>query len=210
VASRASAIVTAMQRDAHASVSRGPRSSRVVPEAAAGTEAATGGAREAPLPANPGRVRARHHARRVGHGMRKPHNWLQLVKFSLVGASGYVINLAVYVSLLKGADVHYRGAAVLAFCVAVTNNFLWNRHWTFKATQDHAGFQAARFLVVSLLALAFNLIVLELLVSVGGVAKIPAQAIAILAATPLNFVGNKLWSFNSRAPARNRDAATEG
>jgi dolichol-phosphate mannosyltransferase len=199
-----------MQRDAHASVSRGPRSSSVASEAVPGAKAATDGAREAPLPASPARGRARHHARRVGHGMRKPHNWVQLVKFSLVGASGYVINLAVYSSLLKGADVHYRAAAVLAFCVAVTNNFLWNRHWTFKATRDHAGFQAARFLVVSLLALVFNLIVLELLVSVGGVAKIPAQAIAILAATPLNFVGNKLWSFDTQAPTRNRYAATDG
>lgn len=128
---------------------------------------------------------------------------MQLVKFSVVGASGYVINLAVYSALLKGADVHYRTAAVLAFCVAVTNNFLWNRHWTFKATHGHAGFQAARFLVVSLFALAFNLAVLELLVTVADVSKIPAQAVAVLAATPLNFVGNKLWSFGrSVAPSR--------
>lgn len=135
--------------------------------------------------------------------MMRPHNWMQLVKFSLVGASGYVINLAVYVALLKGADMHYRGAAVFAFCVAVTNNFMWNRHWTFKAAHGHAGFQAARFLVVSLFALAFNLAVLELLVSVAGVAKIPAQALAVLAATPLNFVGNKLWSFGRpTAPKR--------
>ena len=52
-----------------------------------------------------------------------------------------------------------------------------------------------------MLALGFNLIVLELLVSVAGMEKVPAQAIAILAATPLNFVGNKLWSFGKPAPA---------
>jgi putative flippase GtrA len=132
---------------------------------------------------------------------------MQLVKFSAVGASGYVINLAVYSALLKGAGVHYRTAAVLAFSVAVTNNFLSNRHWTFKATDGHAGFQAARFLVVSLFALAFNLIVLELLVAVGDVPKIPAQAVAILAATPLNFVGNKLWSFGRPAASSRRTAA---
>jgi dolichol-phosphate mannosyltransferase len=131
---------------------------------------------------------------------------MQLVKFSFVGATGYVINLAVYSALLKGADVHYRTAAVLAFSVAVTNNFLWNRHWTFKATDGHAGFQAARFFVVSLCALVFNLLVLELLVSVGSMPKIPAQAIAVLAATPLNFVGNKLWSFG-RPTARARRSA---
>ena len=134
--------------------------------------------------------------------MRKPANWLQLVKFSAVGASGYVVNLAVYGTLVKALDVHYILAAVLAFCVAVTNNFLWNRHWTFRATEGHMGFQAARFFAVSVLALGLNLIVLEFLVSVAGVEKLLAQAIAILAATPLNFIGNKLWSFGKPAPRR--------
>ena len=92
---------------------------------------------------------------------------------------------------------HYIVAAVLAFCVAVTNNFLLNRHWTFRAADGSAAFQAPRFLTVSLIALGFNLLVLELLVGVVGVHKIPAQAAAVLAATPLNFVGNKLWSFRT-------------
>jgi putative flippase GtrA len=143
--------------------------------------------------------RAADHALRVGRGLRKPANWMQLVKFSVVGASGYVVNLAVYTTMVHALDVHYILAAVLAFCVAVTNNFLWNRHWTFAAREGHMGFQAARFLTVSLLALGFNLIVLEVLVSAAGAEKVLAQAIAILAATPLNFIGNKLWSFGDLA-----------
>jgi putative flippase GtrA len=182
--------------DAHLAVSRPPQ-----PESPPQRNTAT------TLHAAPARrTRAGHHARRVRHGLRRPHNWMQLVKFSLVGATGYVINLGVYSALLKGADLHYRTAAVLAFCVAVTNNFLWNRHWTFKATDGHAGFQAARFLVVSLVALGFNLVVLELLVT-SDVAKIPAQAVAVLAATPLNFVGNKLWSFHKPTPRARRPSA---
>ena len=155
--------------------------------------------REAPLAA---RNRASDHALRVGRGMRKPGNWVQLVKFSAVGASGYVVNLAVYGTLVKAFSVHYILAAMLAFCVAVTNNFLWNRHWTFRASAGHMGFQAARFFMVSLLALGLNLIVLEALVSYADVEKLLAQAIAILAATPLNFIGNKLWSFGKPAPRR--------
>jgi putative flippase GtrA len=150
------------------------------------------------------RARAGHHARRVRLGLSKPHNWVQLVKFSIVGGTGYVINLAVFAALVEGADVHYRTAAALAFCVAVTNNFLWNRHWTFKATHSHPGFQAARFFVVSLVALGFNLLVLEFLVSVAELPKIPAQALAILAATPLNFIGNKMWSFGKPAATPRR------
>jgi putative flippase GtrA len=107
---------------------------------------------------------------------------------------------------VEAVDVHYQPAAVVAFCVAVTNNFLLNRHWTFRAADGRAAFQAPRFLIVSLIALGFNLLVLELLVGVVGVHAIPGQAAAVLAATPFNFVGNKLWSF-SRLTHRASEAA---
>jgi dolichol-phosphate mannosyltransferase len=142
------------------------------------------------------RERARREAERVRRGMRRPHNWFQLVRFSLVGASGYVVNLAVYSTLVVALDVQYVVAAVIAFCIAVTNNFLLNRRWTFRATDGRVTFQAPRFLIVSLCALGLNLIVLELLVGALGVHKVVAQAAAILTATPVNFVGNKLWSFS--------------
>jgi dolichol-phosphate mannosyltransferase len=132
---------------------------------------------------------------RVGHGLRRPANWLQLVRFALVGASGYAVNLAVFTVLLHSAGAHYRVAATGAFLVAVANNFLWNRRWTFAARDGHAGFQAARFFAVSAGAFAFNLAVLEALVAGFGVDEVPAQAVAVIAATPLSFVGNKLWSF---------------
>jgi dolichol-phosphate mannosyltransferase len=77
----------------------------------------------------------------------------------------------------------------------VTNNFLLNRHWTFQATEAHAGFQAARFFAVSVLALGVNLILLYLLVDVGGAPELPSQAVAVAGAMPFNFLGNKLWTF---------------
>lgn len=143
--------------------------------------------------ADPQREPDRLH-RRAAEGMKKPHNWIQLVKFGAVGASGYVVNLVVYYLCVHQAGVHYMLAAVIAFLFAVTNNFWWNRHWTFDAGEGHAGFQATRFFVVSLVALAFNLVLLKLLV-VAGMKELPAQAIAIVCVTPVNFIGNKLWSF---------------
>ena len=137
---------------------------------------------------------------RVRAGMGRRHNWVQLVKFCLVGGSGYMVNLAVFALAVGAADLHHLVAATLAFLVAVSNNFWWNRHWTFAAGEGHAGFQAARFLAVSVAAFLFAAAVLELLVSVGGVPEVAAQAIAIVAATPLNFVGNKMWSFGAARP----------
>lgn len=134
---------------------------------------------------------------RVRHGMRRSHNWLQLVRFSAVGASGYVVNLAVFAAGVHLVGLDYLVAATVAFLVAVTNNFLWNRHWTFDARSGHAGAQAFRFFVVSTAAFAFNIAVLAALVEGAHFAKVAAQAIAIVAATPVSFVGNKLWSFRA-------------
>jgi putative flippase GtrA len=135
--------------------------------------------------------------RRVRHGMRHPANWLQLVRFALVGASGYVVNLAVFAVGVHLAEIDYKLAAVLAFLVSVANNFWWNRHWTFAARGGHAGFQAARFFTVSLVAFLFSYGALLALVEGAHVAKVPAQAVAIVAATPLSFLGQKLWSFRA-------------
>ena len=131
---------------------------------------------------------------RAARALRRPHNWLQLAKFCTVGGSGYVVNLAVYATLLQAAGVHYLAAAVGSFVVAVTNNYTWNRVWTFRHQRGHVAYQGMRFLVVSVLALVANLLLLTMLVELG-LGKILAQAIAVIAVTPLNFVGNKLWSF---------------
>lgn len=138
---------------------------------------------------------------RVRAGLRKPSNWLQLMRFSIVGGSGYIVNLLVYTLLEHGLSATYPVAATGAFIVALSNNFVWNRMWTFRASGGHAAFQAARFCVVSLVAFGFNLVILYSLVegfamnAVLGMGTVPAQAIAIAAATPLSFIGNKLWSF---------------
>ena len=132
---------------------------------------------------------------RVRHGVRKPHNWVQLAKFLLVGLSGYIVNLAVFTFSLKVLGVHHIAAATIAFGVAVMNNFWWNRHWTFSARDGHAGFQAARFFTVSVIAFLIQLVILELLVTGPDLPKVLAQAISLVLATPVNFVGNKLWSF---------------
>jgi putative flippase GtrA len=135
---------------------------------------------------------------RAGAALRRPHNWVQLAKFCTVGATGYVVNLAVFSALLLWADWHHLLAATVSFLVAVTNNYTWNRLWTFRGQRGHVAYQGMRFFVVAVCALGANLVVLAALVALGA-PKIPAQATAIILVTPLNFVGNKLWSFRRRS-----------
>jgi putative flippase GtrA len=134
---------------------------------------------------------------RVRHGVRKPQNWIQLVRFATVGASGYVVNLAVFAACVHLLKIDYRLASVAAFLVSVTNNFWLNRHWTFDAKQQHPAQQGVRFFTVSLVAFGFTYLVLVALVSMAGMPKVVAQAMAIVAGTPLSFIGQKLWSFKA-------------
>jgi dolichol-phosphate mannosyltransferase len=129
---------------------------------------------------------------RAVRALRRPANWVQLLKFGVVGASGYVVNLAVY-ALLLGIGPHK--AALVSFVVSAANNYWWNRHWTFADQKGHFGLQGMRFLTVSVAALLVNQLFLYVFLEWVGLGKIVSQAIAIVFVMPLNFVGNKLWSF---------------
>jgi len=124
-------------------------------------------------------------------------NWLQLAKFCTVGGSGYAVNLAVFTLLVQGFGLHYLLAATCSFLVAVTNNYVWNRLWTFRDDRGHIAYQGLRFLIVSGFALAANLVILHVLVQLWD-REVLSQAIAIMLVTPLNFIGNKVWSFRKR------------
>mgnify|MGYP000903459765 CR=1 FL=1 len=136
-------------------------------------------------------------AERARLALRSRHHWEQLVKFGMVGASGFVVNFAVYTLCLRVLGIHYLPAAVVAFAFAVGNNFLWNRVWTFRHDRGdrHVAHQGLRFLTVATAALVPNLVLLRIFVEGVGLGKITAQVIAVVLVTPISFLGNKLWSF---------------
>jgi putative flippase GtrA len=145
----------------------------------------------------PGRASALGDA--TGAALRRPHNWIQLAKFCIVGATGYAVNLAVFALLVHGFEIHYLVAAVCSFLVAVTNTHDSTRLWTCRHERGHMAYQGLRLLLVSTVALAGNLAFLSGLVALG-VPKVPAQAAAIALVTPWNFLANKLWSFRRHPP----------
>jgi putative flippase GtrA len=132
---------------------------------------------------------------RFAGAARSRESWAQLLKFAIVGGSGYLINLGVFAFLSGNLGVFHEIAAIGAFCVAVNSNFLWNRYWTFGPGEGLAHQQAARFFAVSLASLALNLAVLEAIVASSSISELAAQAIAVAVAMPFNFAGNKLWTF---------------
>ena len=120
---------------------------------------------------------------------------LQLIRFCCVGASGYVLNLAIF----RAADgwMPYVPAFALAFVLSAVSNFLWNRVWTFSGAAGRAHHQLARFLSVSASALALDLVLLAGMVELAGLPKLAAAALAIAIVTPVSFLANRRWSFGA-------------
>ena len=132
-------------------------------------------------------------AHRTVSALKRRHNWIQLLKFGVVGGLGYCLNLAVYALLLGPLGAHM--AAAVSWVVAAANNYWWNRVWTFSHAKGHFAYQGLRFFAVSAAALVANQIWLFIFIDGLGMDKLLAQAISIALVVPLNFVGNKLWSF---------------
>ncbi|MDQ6780609.1 MAG: GtrA family protein [Candidatus Eremiobacteraeota bacterium] len=121
----------------------------------------------------------------------------QFLKFGVVGASGTLVNLALYHLLLYVGTVLWLAYAV-GFILGGVNNYWWNRHWTFRS-QGHPWKELGQFITVSAIALGLSevvLIVAERHIPAG----IPLRNSAIwLLATVCgmgwNFFGNKFWTF---------------
>lgn len=133
----------------------------------------------------------------------RPHA-RQFVKFAVVGGIGTIVNLLVLKLTLLAWDAFNDTtpfaveafASSLAFAVAVVNNFLLNRWWTFRSSGPiHIEF--GKFLTVSLAGLVLNELFFTLFRQVADLHVMLSQLLAIGCVLPFNYVVNKLWSFRA-------------
>jgi putative flippase GtrA len=124
----------------------------------------------------------------------------QFLKFGVVGASGFIVNLAVFTLLQRIFPNHAEWLPKnmiysVAFLTGGISNYFLNRAWTFRST-GHVGREGASFMAVSVLALLVGLIVLNLLAPwLGNGHK--AWFVSTVAAIFVNFFVNKYWTFRS-------------
>jgi len=120
----------------------------------------------------------------------------QFLKFAIVGVINTLINLLVLYVLTEFLGIYYLISAVFAFVVAVTNSFILNKIWTFQEKIGHRAYSRYfKFLIISLTALIFNLLLLYILVEYFNIWYMLAQLIGVVLNLIINFLGNKLWTF---------------
>lgn len=131
----------------------------------------------------------------------KESGW-QFIKFSFVGASGVLVNLAVFNATLLAwrlvtgqapTTAEYVGNA-LGFVISVLSNYYLNRRWTFRST-GAVSRELPKFFTVSVVAYLVNLGVFTIARHGLRLDANVSQLVAIACVMPINFALNKLWSF---------------
>jgi putative flippase GtrA len=124
----------------------------------------------------------------------------QFVKFGIVGASGFVVNLVVFTALQRVVPDHsgaaqYNALYSIAFLSGGVSNYFLNRAWTFRST-GHAGKEGVQFLSVSVIALLVGLAVGAAVAPVLGHGH-KTWFLSTCAGIVVNFFVNKYWTFRS-------------
>lgn len=126
----------------------------------------------------------------------------QFVKFGIVGASGFVVNLVVFTALQRVVPNHAHAAQFyviysLAYLAGGISNYYLNRIWTFRST-GHAVKEGAQFLTVSVISLFVGLGVSALVAPELGHGH-KTWFVGTVAGIFVNFFINKYWTFKDAA-----------
>jgi len=122
---------------------------------------------------------------------------IPVFRFGVVGVLNTLIHFSIFYLLLNIAAWHYLVASLAGFVLAVMNSYVLNKYWTFAARGNGVGREFLRFVLVSVLALIFNLLCLMTMIDGFDVAPLVAQIVAIALTLLLNFSANKKWVFAS-------------
>ena len=110
-----------------------------------------------------------------------------------------LLDFAIYSAIVL-AGGWYVAAKVVAWAIATINGYLLNRAWTFSIREGRKRTRLPHYTLVQGAGMLVNLVALVLLVEVGGLPSLPAQAIALPCSAATTFLANKHWTFRHRHP----------
>jgi len=122
--------------------------------------------------------------------------FFRIVKFGLTGLLGMTIDFGATWLCKEKIKINKYLSNAIGFTLAVTNNYLINRFWTFQSTNVHWATEFTKFLVVSLFGLGLNTgIIYFFHHRKNGVNFYVAKFFAIILVFIWNFLANALFTF---------------
>lgn len=112
------------------------------------------------------------------------------IRFNVVGFVGFAVQVLVLAELLR-LGVHYLPATLGAVEAAILQNFLWHERWTWRDREVGGAGSVARLwrfhVLNGLVSLLGNLAMMRLLVGELGMPAVPANLVAVLVCSTVNF-----------------------
>jgi dolichyl-phosphate beta-glucosyltransferase len=117
------------------------------------------------------------------------------IKYCIVGVSGTIIDILSLYILIEFVNLELIPATITAFTLAVINNFIWNKIWTFQNKSKKYHKQFIKFLLVSYIGLLLTVTFMHFFVNVLKIWYIYAKILTSLIVLIWNFFANKHWTF---------------
>lgn len=119
----------------------------------------------------------------------------EIIRFAIVGIGNFLIIMAVSWLLMHLFSINFYVANIVAYVLALVNNFYWNRIWVFRSTEGRMGRQALMFLAAYGIAYLVQLGAVSVLVQWIGANKDLANFIGLFPFGATNFLLNKFFAF---------------
>ncbi len=117
------------------------------------------------------------------------------IKYATVGIMGTAIDLGSLYLLVEYAHLPVIPASAISFLLAVINNFIINKSWTFQVKSKNYRKLFIKFLIVSIVGFFLTICSMYIFVEIVSIWYIFAKALTSLIVLSWNFLGNKFWTF---------------
>ena len=120
----------------------------------------------------------------------------RLIKFCVVGFSGMLVHFFFTWLCKEKFKLNKYISNSIGFVLAATNNYIWNRIWTFQSQGTEIVREYSSFFIISLVGLGINNAVIYLLHDRLKLNFYLAKILAIGVVTLWNFGMNNLFTFD--------------
>ena len=120
-------------------------------------------------------------------------DFVQLVKYVLIGALGLVVDFGIY-TILTHFKMNVEIANIISSACGIINNFLWNSYTNFKV-HDRMILRFISYFIVGQITTVFTTVSLFIFVTKLGYPHLIVKIVATFVATLIQFVINKVVTF---------------
>ncbi len=119
-------------------------------------------------------------------------------KYAIVGCTGTAIDLGTLYIFVDFLHLNLLLSTAISFILAVINNFILNKYWTFQNKSSNIRKQFIKFLIVSVMGLLLTEACMAFFVFGLKIWYMAAKLITSGLVLTWNFLANKYWTFKDR------------